>query len=53
MTSSGRFVEVQGTAEGLPFSRSELDDLLGLAEHGIASILEMQSAVVAVPPASR
>jgi ribonuclease PH len=53
MTSSGRFVEVQGTAEGLPFSRSELDDLLSLAEHGIASILEMQGAVVAVPPAAR
>ena len=53
MTSSGRFVEVQGTAEGQPFSRSELDDMLGLAEHGIASILEMQAAVVAVPPAPR
>jgi len=53
MTSSGRFVEVQGTAEGSPFSRSELDDLLGLAEHGIASILEMQAAIVASPPAAR
>jgi ribonuclease PH len=53
MTSSGRFVEVQGTAEGMPFSRSELDDLLGLAEHGIAEILEMQAAVVATPPAAR
>ena len=53
MTSSGRFVEVQGTAEGLPFARSELDDLLGLAEHGIASILELQAAVVAEPPAAR
>jgi ribonuclease PH len=53
MTSSGRFVEVQGTAEGQPFSRSELDDMLGLAEHGIASILELQAAVVSVPPAAR
>ena len=53
MTSSGRFVEVQGTAEGQPFTRAELDDLLGLAEHGIASILEMQTAVVATPPAAR
>jgi ribonuclease PH len=53
MTSSGRFVEVQGTAEGMPFSRSELDDLLGLAEHGIAEILELQAAVVATPPAAR
>ncbi len=53
MTASGRFVEVQGTAEGLPFSRAELDDLLGLAEHGIAQILDMQSAIVASPPAAR
>ena len=53
MTSSGRFIEVQGTAEGLPFSRGELDDLLGLAEHGIAEILEMQAATVADPPAPR
>ena len=53
MTSEGRFVEVQGTAEGLPFTRSELDDLLGLAEHGIAAILDAQAAVLAVPPPAR
>jgi ribonuclease PH len=53
MTSSGRFVEVQGTAEGLPFSRSELDDLLGLAEHGIADILDLQATLLSVPPAPR
>ena len=53
MTSSGRFIEVQGTAEGLPFSRTELDDLLGLAEHGIADILELQATTVAEPPAAR
>ena len=53
MTSSGRFVEVQGTAEGMPFSRSELDDLLGLGEHGIAQILDMQAEVVSTPPAAR
>jgi len=53
MTGSGRFIEVQGTAEGLPFSRSELDDLLGLAEHGIASILDAQAALLATPPAPR
>src|SRR6185437_16107286 len=35
MTSSGRFVEVQGTAEGAPFTHGELDELLSLAEHGI------------------
>ena len=50
MTSSGRFVEVQGTAEGLPFSKGELEDLLSLAEHGIAGLLEAQAEVLAVPP---
>jgi ribonuclease PH len=53
MTSSGRFVEVQGTAEGMPFSRSELDELLALAEHGIAQILDAQAVIVAEPPAAR
>ena len=53
MTGSGRFVEVQGTAEGLPFSRAELDDLLGLAEHGIASILDAQADLLATPPPPR
>ena len=53
MTGSGRFIEVQGTAEGLPFTRSELDDLLGLAEHGIASILDAQAALLSTPPPSR
>ncbi|HEX2042849.1 MAG TPA: ribonuclease PH [Acidimicrobiales bacterium] len=53
MTSTGRYVEVQGTAEGLPFSRAELDDLLGLAEHGIASLLDAQVEVLAVPPVPR
>jgi ribonuclease PH len=50
MTSSGHFVEVQGTAEGAPFAKSELDELLVLAEHGIAAILEAQEAVLATPP---
>ena len=53
MTGSGRFVEVQGTAEGLPFARSELDDLLGLAELGIFGILEAQAAALAAPLAPR
>jgi ribonuclease PH len=50
MTSSGRFVEVQGTAEGAPFNRTELDELLSLAEHGIASLLDFQTAALADPP---
>jgi ribonuclease PH len=53
MTSAGRFVEVQGTAEGLPFSRAELDDLLGLAEHGIATLLDLEAAILATPPPPR
>ena len=53
MTSAGRYVEVQGTAEGLPFTRAELEDLLGLAEHGIATLLDLQAEVLAVPPPSR
>ena len=42
MTGDGRFVEVQGTAEGAPFGRGELDDLLTLAEHGIGQIRALQ-----------
>jgi ribonuclease PH len=53
MTSSGRFVEVQGTAEGSPFTRSELEELLSLAEHGIATLLDEQTAVLADPPPRR
>ena len=53
MTGTGRFVEVQGTAEGLPFTRAELDDLLGLAEHGIATILDAQTGQLLTPPSPR
>jgi len=53
MTSSGRFVEVQGTAEREPFSRDELNELLSLAEHGIAQILDAQAEVVKVAPTPR
>jgi ribonuclease PH len=48
-----RFVEVQGTAEGSPFSRGDLDSLLALAEGGIAQIVAMQAAAIAEPPAAR
>jgi ribonuclease PH len=53
MTSEGRFVEVQGTAEGLAFTRGELDDMLGLAEKGIAEIIGLQQQMIAVPPPPR
>ncbi|MDG2114779.1 MAG: ribonuclease PH [Actinomycetota bacterium] len=46
MTGAGRFVEVQGTAEGDPFDRSQLDALLELAENGIAEIIELQKATL-------
>ena len=42
MTGSGGFVEVQGTAEGAPFSREEMDTLLELAKHGITQLVTMQ-----------
>ena len=41
-TSDGRFIEVQGTAEGPPFPRDTLDDLLSLADRGIASLIAIQ-----------
>ncbi len=42
MTGSGRFVEMQGTAEGAPFSRAEAGALLALAEQGIAELVAHQ-----------
>jgi ribonuclease PH len=42
MTASGRFVEIQGTAEGEPFTRDEMNALLGLAEKGIAELIALQ-----------
>jgi ribonuclease PH len=48
-----RFVEVQGTAEGMSFSRSQLDSLLTLAEVGLAEIASMQAQMLATPPTPR
>jgi ribonuclease PH len=53
MTGAGRFVEVQGTAEGMPFTRNELDDLIGLAEKGIGELFVLQREVLAEPPSRR
>jgi len=44
MTGAGGFVELQGTAEGAPFSRGEVDALLALARDGIASLVAAQRA---------
>src|SRR5690606_5183273 len=46
-TGDGRFVEVQGTAGGAPFERSELDALLDLAQHGCAELTRLQEAALA------
>jgi len=48
-----QFVEVQGTAEGAPFSRSELDQLLALAEGGLTEIMALQAEMIASPPSFR
>jgi len=45
-TGDGRFIEVQGTAEREPFSRSQMDDLLELARQGIATLIGMQKAAI-------
>ena len=42
MTGAGHFVEVQGTAEGAPFSRAEMNALLALAEKGIGELMALQ-----------
>jgi len=45
-TDSGTYVEVQGTAEGKPFSRAQMDRLLSLADGGLSQLFEMQSEAV-------
>jgi ribonuclease PH len=44
---------VQGTAEGMSFSKGELDELLGLAELGITEIMELQKLLLSEPPERR
>ena len=43
MTGAGHFVEVQGTAEGVAFTRAQMDSLLSLAEKGIAELIQLQT----------
>lgn len=50
-TGRGLFVEVQGTAEGAPFDKNELDRLLEIATTGIARLTEIQAAAIATPNA--
>lgn len=49
MTGSGGFVEVQGTAEGTPFSRAEMDTLIALADKGIRDLVALQRQTLAAP----
>jgi ribonuclease PH len=42
MTGSGKMIEVQGTAERVPFSKAELDELYRLAHHGIEELIDLQ-----------
>jgi ribonuclease PH len=52
MTGAGNFVEVQGTAEGLAFTRQEMDALLALAVQGIADLVQSQKEALATPIAT-
>lgn len=53
MTESGKFLEVQGTAEGMSFSREELDTMLELASTGIEELFLLQRLLIADPPEPR
>ncbi len=46
MTSKGEFVEIQGTAEGKPFTRASVNDLLTLAEKGIQQLFQVQQEIL-------
>ena len=48
MTGSGGFVEVQGTAEGAPFSQAEMDALMGLARKGILELVAKQKQALGI-----
>ena len=46
MTENGHFIEVQGTAEAAPFSRTDLDAMLALAEEGVTELVRLQKAAL-------
>jgi len=48
MTESGKFVEIQGTAEGEPFDKTTLNDMLSLAEKGIKELIDIQKRTLGV-----
>lgn len=47
MAANNRFIEVQGTAEAAPYSKAELDEMLQLAQHGIAELQRLQAQALA------
>jgi ribonuclease PH len=47
MTGTGRFVEIQGTAEESPFSKEQLDSMLAVAAQGVRALVQLQQRVVA------
>jgi ribonuclease PH len=46
-TGDGRFIELQGTAEREPFSRSQMDELVALASRGIETLIGIQKKIIA------
>ncbi|MBI5193172.1 MAG: ribonuclease PH [Nitrospirae bacterium] len=46
MTGKGKFVEVQGTAEGAPFSKTQMEGLISLAKHGIEELIAIQHKLI-------
>jgi ribonuclease PH len=53
MTGSGGIVEVQGTAEGTPFTRAELDAMIDLAAQGIAELVAVQRRALGLDGVAR
>jgi ribonuclease PH len=47
MTETGQLIEVQGTAEGEPFSFEELEEMLKIAKHGLRELFDIQKAALA------
>ena len=48
MTGAGKFVEIQGTAEGVPFSKADMEALVGLAERGIGELIGKQRTALGI-----
>lgn len=46
ITGSGKFVEIQGTAEGVPFSQNQMNDLLALGKKGVAELIKIQKKYI-------